>query len=147
MPEVRATLAHPPHAQVFVIGQANPAGRDVIPEIGHVLPEKRAAVRGDWTGRPQRRVLRGFGRADLVVDMPGQWPYTGDMSKPLSIPALPANAVGFISRRADRPERLALFAADGTLSNTFGAADTIDSLRPVLAAAGMTITEDGAVVR
>lgn len=69
------------------------------------------------------------------------------MSKPVAIPALPADAVGFIARRADRPERLALFRADGSLSNTFGVADTLDTLRPALAASGLTVREDGVVVR
>lgn len=46
------------------------------------------------------------------------------------IPAdLPADAVGFIARRADRPERLALFRADGTLSNSFGRDETLDAIR------------------
>lgn len=68
------------------------------------------------------------------------------MNKPV-IPALPANAIGFIARRADRPERLALFRADGSVSNTFATDDTLDSLRPLLAAAGLTVREDGVVVR
>jgi hypothetical protein len=69
------------------------------------------------------------------------------MNKPATIPALPANAVGFVAARADRPERLALFRADGSLSNTFAIDDTLDTLRPVLAASGLTLREDGVVVR
>jgi hypothetical protein len=69
------------------------------------------------------------------------------MSKPIETPALHAEAVGFIGRRADRPERLALFRADGSLSNTFAADDTLDTLRPVLAASGLTLRADGVVVR
>ena len=34
-------------------------------------------------------------------------------------PALPPGALGFIAARHDRPERLALYRPDGTLSNTY----------------------------
>ncbi|NMJ42810.1 hypothetical protein GWK16_16310 [Roseomonas sp. JC162] len=66
---------------------------------------------------------------------------------PMTHPALPAEAVGYVSRRVDRPERLALFRADGTISNTFGIEDTYETLRPVFAEHGMTLREDGIVVR
>lgn len=69
------------------------------------------------------------------------------MNKPVTIPTLPANAVGFVAARADRPERLALFRADGSLSNTFAIDETIDTLRPILAASGLTLLADGVVVR
>jgi hypothetical protein len=69
------------------------------------------------------------------------------MTKPTSIPALPADAVGFIARRVDRPERLALFRADGSLSNTFAVADTLDTLRPVLAVSGLIVDAAGIVTR
>jgi len=69
------------------------------------------------------------------------------MFKPATRPALPADAIGFISRRDDRPERLALFKADGSLSNTFRIDETIDTLRPALAAAGMTVDAQGIVRR
>jgi hypothetical protein len=69
------------------------------------------------------------------------------MFKPATRPALPADAIGFISRRDDRPERLALFKADGSLSNTFRIDETIDTLRPALTAAGMTVDAQGIVRR
>jgi hypothetical protein len=69
------------------------------------------------------------------------------MFKPATRPALPADAIGFISRRDDRPERLALFKADNSLSNTFRIDETIDTLRPALAAAGMIVDARGIVRR
>lgn len=66
---------------------------------------------------------------------------------PISTPKLPAGAIGFIGRRADRPERLALFRADGSLSNTFAQDDTLETLRPILAGKGLILREDGIVVR
>ena len=39
-------------------------------------------------------------------------------------PRLPADAIGFLTTRQDRPERLALYRPDGTISNTFGYDDT-----------------------
>jgi hypothetical protein len=69
------------------------------------------------------------------------------MFKPATRPALPADAIGFIARRDDRPERLALFKVDNTLSNTFRIDDTVDTLRPALADAGMTVDAAGIVRR
>ena len=69
------------------------------------------------------------------------------MFKPATRPALPADAIGFIGRRDDRPERLALFKADGSLSNTFRIDETIETLRPALAAAGMAVDAQGIVRR
>ncbi len=69
------------------------------------------------------------------------------MFKPATRPALPADAIGFIGRRDDRPERLALFKADGSLSNTFRIDETIDTLRPALAAVGMAVDAQGIVRR
>lgn len=69
------------------------------------------------------------------------------MSKPIETPVLPADAVGFVARRAGRPERLALFRADGSLSNTFAQDETMESLRPILARSGLTLRADGVVVR
>lgn len=63
------------------------------------------------------------------------------------IPALPSGAIGFIGRRADRPERLALFKADGSLSNSFSINDTIETLRPILESHGMVIDASGIVSR
>ena len=67
------------------------------------------------------------------------------MFKPATRPALPADAIGFIARRDDRPERLALFKVDNTLSNTFRIDETVDTLRPALADAGMTVDAAGIV--
>jgi hypothetical protein len=69
------------------------------------------------------------------------------MSKPATRPALPADAVGFIARRQDRPDRLALFNADGGLSNTFGVGDTLDGLRGLFVQSGMTVDAAGIVRR
>ena len=69
------------------------------------------------------------------------------MFKPATRPALPADAIGFIARRDDRPERLALFKVDNTLSNTFRIDETVDTLRPALALAGMTVDAAGIVRR
>jgi hypothetical protein len=69
------------------------------------------------------------------------------MFKPATRPALPADAIGFIARRDDRPERLALFKVDNTLSNTFRIDETVDTLRPALADAGMTVDAAGIVRR
>ena len=69
------------------------------------------------------------------------------MFKPATRPALPADAIGFIARRDDRPERLALFKVDNTLSNTFHIDETVDTLRPALADAGMTVDAAGIVRR
>jgi hypothetical protein len=69
------------------------------------------------------------------------------MSKPQTRPPLPADAVGFIGRRKDRPERMALFLADGTLSNTFSPDDTLATVRAMLAPAGMTADDAGIVRR
>jgi hypothetical protein len=63
------------------------------------------------------------------------------------IPALPSNAIGFVAVRADRPERLALFRADGTLSNSFAQDDTMETVAAVLASKGLCLIEGGAVVR
>jgi hypothetical protein len=68
-------------------------------------------------------------------------------TKPLTTPPLTADAVGFISRRKDRPERLALFHANGALSSTFGMDETMDDLRAALAKAGMSVDAEGIVRR
>lgn len=46
---------------------------------------------------------------------------------------LPADAVGFIAVRPDRPERLALFTRQGVRSNSFAQGETLETLAPVLA--------------
>lgn len=68
-------------------------------------------------------------------------------TKPISTPALPADAIGFIGSRRDRPERLALFRADGLLSNTFAIDETIETLRAALLAAGLVVDGVGIVRR
>jgi len=68
-------------------------------------------------------------------------------TKPISPPALTADAIGFIGSRQDRPERLALFRADGSLSNTFAIDETIETLRQALLAAGLVVDGVGIVRR
>lgn len=68
-------------------------------------------------------------------------------TSPIYIPAMPSDAVGFIGSRKDRPERLALFRADGSLSNTFAIDETIETLRPALVAAGLSVDDAGIVRR
>lgn len=60
-------------------------------------------------------------------------------------PALPADAIGFVSRRKDRPERLAVFLADGRLSNTFGIDDDLAAVRAAVERAGMTCDDAGII--
>lgn len=60
---------------------------------------------------------------------------------------MPAGAVGFIATRPDRPERLALFRPDGTLSNSFGQDEGRAEIAAILAPAGYHLLEDGSVVR
>lgn len=55
--------------------------------------------------------------------------------------------VGTVKPRSGRPERLALYRADGKLSNTFGLDDTIATLQPIFAAQGLVLRDDGTVVR
>lgn len=69
------------------------------------------------------------------------------MSTHQPIPVLPAGAIGFVARRIDRPERLALFRADGTLSNSFAQDDTLETVAAILARSGLRLTEAGVVVR
>jgi hypothetical protein len=68
------------------------------------------------------------------------------MFKPASRPALPADAIGFISRRDDRPERLALFDAKGKLSNTFAFDQDMADVAEILLKAGL-IMDDAGIVR
>jgi hypothetical protein len=70
------------------------------------------------------------------------------MSKPLTRPAvLPADAVGFIRRRADKPERPALFLADGRLNTTYSPGDTVESLDALLRPHGFSVDAEGIVRR
>jgi hypothetical protein len=69
------------------------------------------------------------------------------MSKPLTRPALPADAIGFISHRADKPERPALFLADGRLNTTYSPGDTVESLDALLRPHGFSVDAEGIVRR
>lgn len=70
------------------------------------------------------------------------------MSKPLTRPAtLPADAVGFVSRRKDKPERLAIFRPDGALNTTYSPDDTLDSLDALLRPHGYSVDGEGIVRR
>ena len=70
------------------------------------------------------------------------------MSKPLTRPAaLPADAVGFVSRRDDKPERPALFLADGRLNTTYSPGDTLETLDAMLRPAGYSVDAEGIVRR
>lgn len=67
------------------------------------------------------------------------------MTRPLHRPKdIPADAMGFFARRADRPERWALFRPDGTLSNTFAHDETPCS---VAEAHGLQVTPYGREAR
>ena len=67
------------------------------------------------------------------------------MFKPTTRPALPADAIGFIGHRDDRPERLALFDAKGKLSNTFAFDQDMADVAEVLLKAGLIMDEKGIV--
>jgi hypothetical protein len=67
--------------------------------------------------------------------------------KPITTPTLPADAIGFLGRRQDRPERLAFFMANGSLSATFSPDDTADSLRDMFATRGLVVDAQGIVTR
>jgi hypothetical protein len=64
------------------------------------------------------------------------------------IPAnLPADALGFVAIRPDRPERLAAFMANGALAATFSPDDTSETIAATLAARGLVLREDGSFCR
>jgi len=68
--------------------------------------------------------------------------------KPITTPAnIPADVVGFLSRRAARPERLAMFMPNGDLSNTFGIDDTAETLAPMLVEWGFVLDAAGLLRR
>lgn len=58
-----------------------------------------------------------------------------------------ARVVGYIARRPDRPERLALFHADGRLSNSYASDMTFDAVRWAVLAAGLEVDRNGIVRR
>lgn len=66
-------------------------------------------------------------------------------TKPISIPDLPADALGFVSSRQDRPERLALFDANGAVSETFAIDQDMDDVAELLLKAGLIMDEHGIV--
>ena len=55
--------------------------------------------------------------------------------------------VGRVAAHPSRPERLALIRPDGSYSNLFAVGETIESLRPVLAANGLVLADDGTVTQ
>jgi hypothetical protein len=57
------------------------------------------------------------------------------------LPTLPAAAIGFVTVRADRPERLALYRQGGELSNSF--AQDMDAAQ-IAAATGLRLEQIGA---
>jgi hypothetical protein len=64
------------------------------------------------------------------------------------IPAdLPADAIGFVTRRPDRPERLASFARNGALMGSRGQEETMDDVRADYAAKGFTLDANGFIRR
>jgi hypothetical protein len=64
------------------------------------------------------------------------------------IPAnLPANALGFVATRPDRPERLASFSRTGTLMGSRGADETLANVRADYAAKGFTLDANGFIFR
>ena len=72
---------------------------------------------------------------------------TNRTALPVPPATMPADAVGFVAIRPDRPERLALFRPDGTLSNSFGQDEGHTEIAAILAPAGYRLLEDGSVVR
>lgn len=61
--------------------------------------------------------------------------------------SLRPDAVGFVVRRPDRPERFGLYRADGTLSNSFAADETLADVATHLARHGLEMHSDGSVTR
>lgn len=58
-----------------------------------------------------------------------------------------AEVVGYVARCVDRPERLALFRPDGTVSNSFAVDDDRETVKALLAKGGLTLRDDDKVVR
>lgn len=58
---------------------------------------------------------------------------------------LPADAVGFVRVRQDRPERLAFYRADGSLNTTFAVDQTMADVVEILTGAGYVVDADGFV--
>lgn len=66
---------------------------------------------------------------------------------PVPPATMPADAIGFVARRPDRPERLALFLRNGALNSTFAIDEGFDEIRAALAPQGLRLLDDGSVVR
>lgn len=66
---------------------------------------------------------------------------------PIAPATMPADAVGFIAPCAERDGILAIFRPDGSLSQSFGRADTMETLPPMLAGFGFAMLPDGSVIR
>jgi hypothetical protein len=55
----------------------------------------------------------------------------------INLALVPEGAVGFIAERSDRECRLAMFHADGALSNTFGRGETFGTIAASVAPHGL----------
>ncbi len=60
---------------------------------------------------------------------------------------LPADAIGFVARHPERPERLALWHRDGSLSNWFARDLTREAIAAILATYGFRLADDDSVTR
>lgn len=58
---------------------------------------------------------------------------------------LPAAAIGFVTVRKDRPERLAFYRADGSLNTSFAIDQTLNDVRAVMFGQGYDVDADGFV--
>lgn len=54
-------------------------------------------------------------------------------------PALPAHAIAFVAARHDRPERMALYSANGVLQGTFAEGQTMAHIAPLLNRDGLRV--------
>jgi hypothetical protein len=68
-------------------------------------------------------------------------------SAPVAPITMPVGAVGFIAPCIERDGILALFRPDGSLSQSFGRSDTLDTVRAMLPGFGFTMLPDGSVTR
>lgn len=58
---------------------------------------------------------------------------------------LPADAIGYIVVRPDRPERLAFYLADGRLNASFARDQGIDDVRAIMKTHGCIVDAEGVV--
>ena len=69
------------------------------------------------------------------------------MTKKATIPTnLPADAAGFFAPHLRHPERLALYRADGSPSNTYSAGDTVADIAAKHDFGMYTVTTEGFLV-